>query len=84
MKKTSEDSTLGTFFSRLLHRLFYLLVMGPLGVFLLFNVSLGSVPGAVGGLVLTGCSLFISYEIFQILCAGPKRLRELKLMNLRN
>jgi hypothetical protein len=88
MKKTSKDSTLGTFFSRLFYRLFYFLIMGPLGVFFLFNVSNGeglpNIPGAVAGLVLTGGSLFIAYEIFQILCAGPKRFRDLKLMNLRN
>ena len=88
MKKTSKDSTLGTFFSRLFYRLFYFLITGPLGVFFLFNVSNGeglpNIPGAVAGLVLTGGSLFIAYEIFQILFAGPKRFRALKLMNLRN
>jgi MFS family permease len=55
MKKTSKDSTLGTFFSRLFYRLFYFLIMGPLGVFFLFNLSnvegLGKIPTAVGGLV---------------------------------
>ena len=83
MKKTSKDSTLGTFFSRLFYRLFYFLIMGPLGVFLLFNLSnvegLGKIPTAVGGLVLISCSLWLAYEIYQLLSAGPKRFRDLKL-----
>ena len=57
--------------------------MGPLGVFILFNLSkvegLAKIPGAIGGLVLTACSLWLAYEIYQLLSAGPKRFRDLKL-----
>jgi hypothetical protein len=57
--------------------------MGPLGVCILFNLSnvegLNKIPTAVGGLVLISCSLWLAYEIYQLLSAGPKRFQDLKL-----
>ena len=83
-KDSSKDSSLGAFFSGLFYRLFYFLIMGPLGVFCLFGgLAEGLIPGVVGGLVLIGCSLWLAYEIYQILSAGPKRFRDLKLTRFK-
>jgi hypothetical protein len=84
LKKKETNSSAGGFLSILLRRFFWFLLTGFFGFYGLYkevNLPPGEdilIPAVVGCLAIAGCSLFIAYEIFQILCAGPKRFRDVK------
>ena len=81
LKKKEINSSVGGFLGILLRRFFYFLISGFFGFFGLYeHISREAKlhPGFFGCLAMVILSLFIAYEIFQLLCAGPKKFRDVK------